>query len=448
MVKKRKNELSLHFKVERSNDLNQLSPRGLSLTEIRFLAIYQAKINARNLETRTVTFPLAEFCKIMEIHQLTVTYIKRVADSIICKPIHLTSKKSKDGFIAVPLFTKCEVYRDDIRNEWLIDIKCSEEVLPYMFEMKRNYFTYELWNALKLKSLNQLRMYEILKQYEKIGERTITLDSLKNMLGINKGSQSKYQDFRRDVLEVCQRALEQYTDIKYTFEPIRNGRKICALRFIITKNKNFKDDLRLKEFIKPEDLEDIKGMPINDIDNPLNVTIESLYYRCNEAYTIGQLEMLYNYVESSGIKLNVNTENYIYSVYCQTKIEGSEIGNLFKYTFAIIKNQMNEYIFNVQPVQKEEPSTKKSKKEESSIDLEEWKMFTSKYPRRMSDEECFYVLDDFDNTIGYVFERDFNKISDGTWRELNDNFKNGHLSSKSDLGRTLMSLKKSPEYLF
>lgn len=56
-----------------------------------------------------------------------------------------------------------EVYQDDKLGEWFVEIRCSEEVMPYMFEMKKNYFTYQLWNALKLKSVNQIRMYEILK---------------------------------------------------------------------------------------------------------------------------------------------------------------------------------------------------------------------------------------------------------------------------------------------
>ena len=336
MTKKTKKMLDLSFKVERSNELNQLSTKGLNLTEIRFLAIYQAKINARNPETRIVTFPLAEFCRIMELSQLTVTHIKNVADGIICKPVHLPSTKGKNGFIAVPLFSKCEVYQDDKLGEWFVEIRCSEEVMPYMFEMKKNYFTYQLWNALKLKSVNQIRMYEILKQCEKLGERIVILDDLKAMLGIGKEQYPRFKDFRKYVIEVCQQALEQYTDIKYTFETIKRGRKIYALKFTITKNKNFKDDLKLKEFIKPEDLEDIQ----------IDAIINSLYQRCKKEYTIEQLEKLYDYVSNCGINISNGISNYIYSIYAKIKISGNKVNNLFKYTFSIIKDDIDRYIFD------------------------------------------------------------------------------------------------------
>ena len=334
MVKNKKNnELNLNFKVERSNQLNQLNPSGMNLTEIRFLAIYQAKINARKPETRVVTFSLEEFCSIMEVKELNISHIKRVADSIICKPVHLPD--GEGGLYVLPLFRKCHIRIDKMTCKWYVDIICSDEVLPYMFEMKKNYFTYELWNALKLKSVNQVRMYEILKQYEKIGERIVTLDDLKCMLGISLKEYARYQDFRTKVVEVCQQALQQYTDIKYTFEPMRKGRKIHALKFTITKNKNFKDDLKLKEFIKPEDLEDIQ----------IDAIIHSLYYRCKEEYTIKQLEQLYDYVSNCGINISSGADNYIYSIYANIKISGNMVNNLFKYTFSIIKEDINKHMF-------------------------------------------------------------------------------------------------------
>ena len=332
-MSKKKNELSLNYKVERSNELNKLIPKGWNLTEVRFLAIYQAKINARNPESRVVTFPLETFCEIMEIKKLNITQMKETVRSLLSKPVFLPN--DKNGFIGIPLFVECEVLQDDKTNEWFVKIECHQKALPYMFEMKKNYFTYELWNALSLSSVNQIRMYEILKQYEKIGNRIIEVEELKRLLGIKKNQYSLFKDFRTRVLESCQQALEQNTDIKYTFEPMRKGRKIHALKFTITKNKNFKDDLKLKEFIKPEDLEDIQ----------IDTAIQSLYYRCKEEYTIKQLEQLYDYVSNCGINISSGADNYIYSIYANIKISGNKINNLFKYTLSIIKDDINKHIF-------------------------------------------------------------------------------------------------------
>ncbi len=410
MPRRAKKTLNLSFKVERSNELNQLSPKGMTLTEIRFLAIYQAKINARNPDTKAVIFPLAEFCRIMEISQLTVTYIKKVADDIICKPVHLPSESGKNGFIAVPLFNKCEVYQDDDSSEWFVKIRCSEEVAPYMFEMKRNYFTYELWNALKLKSVNQIRMYEVLKQYEKIGERTVEVENLKYMLGISQNQYSRYQDFRIKVLEPCQKALEEHTDIKYTFEPIRKGRKIHALKFTITKNENFKDDLKLKEFIKPEDLDDIRDtLPVEDVPEvqevatfqehqeeptqPLKVQPKSpdkdisrmvvrdetvkLYHDLEGVYSVDELINLVHIAEG----ITAKPEAYVRTVYYQILARGNKVNSMYKYTLGVILSDLKSGKFGSTYAEEEESSDRMPQATvdyyqrcliENDVDLTKW----------------------------------------------------------------------------
>ena len=383
---KKKNEISLNFKVERSNQLNQLSPSGMSLTEIRFLAIYQAKINARNPESRVVTFPLDEFCNIMEVKELNVAHIKNVADKIICKPVHIPD--GKNGVYVVPLFNKCHIRIDEKIGKWLVDIKCSEEVLPYMFEMKKNYFTYELWNALKLKSVNQVRMYEVLKQYEKIGVRTIEIDELKRMLGIGKNQYSRFQDFRRKVLELCQEALERYTDIKYTFEPIKQGRKFHALKFNITKNPKFKDDLKLKEFINPSDLSDIlepqksvevvesmekvveKSIPQSEPQQYPDL-VTKVYNKCHKVYTMEQVQSLLDMAEM----ISNNPGAYIVNMYHTIRAYNTKINNMYNYTLSVIQADLKK------SPPKESP--KKKKKRETSYDINEFMDFVHSTKRNM-----------------------------------------------------------------
>lgn len=328
------NDICPKYKIERSNKLNTLRPTGMTLTEVRFLAIYQSKINARYLSTKKVTFSLENFCNIMEINKMSITIMKNIINGLLCKPVFIPNEDGSDGFTGVLLFKKCMLH--SLNDKWYIDIECSDEVLPYMFEMKKNYFTYELWNALKLKSVNQLRMYELLKQYEKIGERVILLTELKALLGIKNNQYSEYKIFKRDVILVCQKALEEHTDIEYNFEPVKSGRKIYALKFTITKNKNFKDDLKLKEFIKPKDLEDIQ----------IESLIQSLYYRCKEEYTINQLEELYDYISNSGVNIVSGIDNYVYSVYANIKISKNKVNNLFRYTFSIIKTELEKHMFD------------------------------------------------------------------------------------------------------
>jgi plasmid replication initiation protein len=221
----------------------------MTLQEVRFLTIYLAKINARDISTRVVRFPMADFQKIMELGPMRINYLMDVTDSLLRKIVNIPSEAG--GYKAFQIFKRCRVDKDE-NGEWFVEIDAHDDALPLMFDFKERYFTYELWNALRLRSLNQLRMYELMKQYEKLGERTLVLDDLKELLGLDKTDYSRYNNFRADVIEVCQKALAQFTDIKFIFEPVRKkgrGGKIHALKFKISRNDDYEDPLSLSDFI-------------------------------------------------------------------------------------------------------------------------------------------------------------------------------------------------------
>lgn len=407
--------------IEKSNILNTMKilsepDEKIGLLEFRFFCLYLSRINARNPEKRTIKIKIEEFENIFGV-SFHSTLFTRQLKKIATRQMRIIENNKN---IIINLYSK---FAWSIENPRELEITCNYDVMPYLFELQKNYTSYKIMNIVKLNSVQKIRLYEIMKQYEKIRKIKIDITDLQEMIC------SKVQEFRffkRDILESAIKDINKYTDIQVSYEKNLSCRKVVALTFTVSK----KDDTPNFLFDSIENIEKL-------VDNSL----ESLYYRCNEVYTMEQLEMLYNYVESSGAKLNVSIENYIYSMYCKIKIEGNKVNNLFKYTFTIIEKQINDYIFNIQSVQKEE-QLKEKPKEKSSMDLEEWKKLAHTYPRRMSNEECFYVLDDFNNTIGFVFESDFDKIVDGTWRKLDNKFSDGHLSPESDFGRSLMSLKR------
>lgn len=239
-----------NFVVTKRNVLNEIRANTMSLQELRFFSIYLSKINPSNTGTRAVRFPIEDFKSIMELGRVNIEHMKAVTNSLLGKVVNVPNDSG--GYTGFQLFKQCVVDVDE-EGEWYVEIDAHDKALPLMFEFKDRYFSYKLWNALRLKSANQLRMYEILKQYERIGERVIPVVELKNLLGIEPSEYPRYGDFRRWVLDSCQAALSENTDIAFTYEPFgRKGRggKIMQLRFIIQKNEGFIDPVSLVEFIR------------------------------------------------------------------------------------------------------------------------------------------------------------------------------------------------------
>jgi plasmid replication initiation protein len=237
--------------VEKRNVLNELRSNNMTVQELRFFSIYLSKINPWNISTRVVRFSIDDFRRIMGFGKLNIGQLRASTDSLLCKLVHVPDEDGR-GMRTFQLFKECHLFQDD--DKWYVEIDAHDKALPLLFDFKNQYFKYELWNALRLKSPNQVRMYEILKQYENLGKREISVKELKSLLGINESEYSYWQNFKVRVLDSCQDALNENTDICYTYERGKTGKggKWLSIIFHISKNKNYKDQLSLDEFIQQQ----------------------------------------------------------------------------------------------------------------------------------------------------------------------------------------------------
>lgn len=286
--------------VEKRNILNSVRSNNMTLQELRFFSIYLSKINPWDKSTRVVRFPLDDFRRIMGLGVgENIAHFRYTIRHILQQVVEVPNEKGT-GYTAFQLFKRAKVEKDE-NDEWYVEFDAHDDALPLMFDFKDRYFKYELWNALRLKSPNQIRMYEILKQYEGLGKRELTVTDLRELLGINKNEYSGrtgWSDFKKKVLDSCQQALKETTDICYTYERGRVGKggRWLTIIFYIKKNKDFVDQLTLDQFIAqqpnpniiyadstditPEEAEEIYG----------SERLANLAEACN--FEFGQKEMI------------------------------------------------------------------------------------------------------------------------------------------------------------
>ncbi|MBQ2175468.1 MAG: replication initiation protein [Alphaproteobacteria bacterium] len=292
--------------VEKRNVLNELRATNLTLQELRFFSIYLSKINPYDKKTKDVRFPLSDFQKIMEFGRLNIQQLKESTDSLLGKKVHIPLESG--GFKGIVLFDQCEVNKD-IHGRWYVEISASNAALPLMFDFKDRYFKYELWNALRLKSANQIRMYEILKQYEKLGKREIAINDLRELLGIAPNEYPRWNNFKTRVLDSCQQALKEITDISFEYErgKVGNGGKWLTIIFTISKNEPtdsqmvlFEQDL--ENHINLKALQSDEGIMPNKDDsnnnNDISSDIEFYMVACNNEFTVAQTESILSIINS------------------------------------------------------------------------------------------------------------------------------------------------------
>ncbi len=117
-----------------------------------------------------------------------------------------------------------------------VELGFSPTVLPHLTMLNREFTSYQLKQIGSLSSFYAVRLYELMSQFLKLGQRECTLAQLRQMLDLG----DKYQDvknLRVRVLDPALKELNAGTDLAVTAEPRRLGRKIVGFSFNITKNE-------------------------------------------------------------------------------------------------------------------------------------------------------------------------------------------------------------------
>ncbi|MBF0503283.1 MAG: replication initiation protein [Candidatus Riflebacteria bacterium] len=135
-----------------------------------------------------------------------------------------------------------------------VSLRFDPGLRPYLLHLKECFTKYSLHFALRLKSSFSIRIYELLKQYEKLGERSFLLSELKDKLGIQEDQYKLYGHFKAKVLIVAQEELTEKTDISFDYEEIKVGRGVGKIRFFIKSQipKQTTEQLLLSEISDEE----------------------------------------------------------------------------------------------------------------------------------------------------------------------------------------------------
>lgn len=112
-----------------------------------------------------------------------------------------------------------------------IRIGFDEDVRNLIVDYKNNFTRLNL-NVLTKLSVKSFRVYELLKQYEDTGFRTMALDDFREIFNLT-GQYNLYGSIKQRILEKAKRDLEEHADITFTYDEIKQGRAVQRINFHI-----------------------------------------------------------------------------------------------------------------------------------------------------------------------------------------------------------------------
>ncbi|MDQ1233639.1 plasmid replication initiation protein [Paenibacillus sp. SORGH_AS306] len=213
--------------VTKSNDLIEM-PLKMSVVELRIIYVLISIISPDDQEFQRYRFKISEFAKLAGVKNKNIyAQVKEYTLNLMSHPFYINENLQVNWLASAEYFP----------NEGIIEVEFSPKLKPYLLQLKEKFTSFRLNDILKLKSAYSMRIYELLKQYEKLGQRTLKVQRLKELLGI-EDQYPVYSDFKKRVITKAQQEINKSTDIEFNYVERKSGRKVDEIVFTIkTKAK-------------------------------------------------------------------------------------------------------------------------------------------------------------------------------------------------------------------
>ena len=239
---------ALEKQVVKANDLIQKSRFNLSLQQQKIVLYLISQITPFDEDFKLYEFSIPEFCKICGIditsggnYQTLKAAIKDIADKSIW--VTIEDEETLLRWIEKPYLNK---------QSGIIKIRLDNDMKPFLLQLKENFTSYELIWTLHFKSKYTIRLYELIKSihFHELEEyrREYSLEELRRLLDADK--YERWIHFKQRVLEPSIEEINSYSDKNVVWEPIKKGKSVERIRFIITTKDSLEAEQLRDKIVK------------------------------------------------------------------------------------------------------------------------------------------------------------------------------------------------------
>ena len=218
--------------IQKSNPLLSLSETNMTLSELKILDVYLDRIDSHNEEKRTVQFEKGEIEQVLGVTRILKDDLKKRLRHL-AQSVEIEDESEAEGFRLVSLFEEIEAWQDD-NGLWQVTLTCTNKAREYIFNIDNiGYLRYRLSSVISLTSRYSYVLYLWLEHNRYRQSWEVELTDLKALLRCTADTYSQFKRFNDLVLKKCQKEILEKTDCRFTYEPIRRGRAVRAVRFTV-----------------------------------------------------------------------------------------------------------------------------------------------------------------------------------------------------------------------
>lgn len=333
-----------------------------SITEIRLFTIMVSWISNDDEDFKTYKIPLKDFIDTFNIKNKNIyKELELTTDRLLKKVVKIPlEEEGKQKIFKTSLVSS---FKYNIDGTGVVEATFHPDLKPYLLRLKNRFLMYDMKNVLNISSANSIRMYELLKSFEGIRERTFYVEELKEILGVEQ-KYDRYYNFKKRIIEQAQKDLFKHTDIAFTFDEIKKPWKktVEKIRFYISTNLSNKPKVsQAKQLLQLDDSEKVLPKWVDKLKK-YNITTEMIETNLLKKYEP-------QYIEES-LK------------YCENYFNQSNVKNQAWYILKALEN----WYFKEQIENDKQKNKQKSDNQKKVEELNQRKKAFSRYLNELSDE--------------------------------------------------------------
>lgn len=220
--------------VVKTNRLNTAT-QNLSLSEIRLmqLAIVDARETGKGLSTdKPLTISASRYAEAFNVTRQTAYEAILKAEKTLFD--RRFSFLDTDNRMVKSRWVQRVKYLDD---EASIEVILTFDVVNEVTRIDgyEQFFTqYLLEQTATLKSAYSVRLYELLVQWKTARKTPVfDIEVFREQLGVNSTDYERVYDFKKNVLDVAVKEINEKTDIQTSYDQVKIARKIIGFKFVI-----------------------------------------------------------------------------------------------------------------------------------------------------------------------------------------------------------------------
>lgn len=265
--------------VQKSRPLFALWRSDLTLQEFKILDTYLARIDSHHPEKRVVVFAKGELEQLLGVSKINHPQLRERLKHLMGNVVEVGIPEQPKSMHLITLFDEAVAIQDEMTGLWEVRLECTQKAMKYCFNVEKlGYLRYKLRGVVGLQSRYSYILFLYLESHRKFKSWTVDLDELKTILKCD--TEETYKEFKRFndlILKRCSKEIFSKTDQRFTYEPIKKGRKVVAIRFTLA---TLADEITQSDDVIPGQL------PIEDTTGSL------LQSACDDEFTGAELDAI------------------------------------------------------------------------------------------------------------------------------------------------------------